>query len=238
MTPATNRASQLPSSILVASLAWGLFLGTLPWPGSAGAASNRSAGTSATLQTVADDYRQARLQTAATEEALDELVLAPNPDLPQAFEEFHDNFQRMEQIGKELLRHADGMHYRGTYYFVESPKTLESCPFPRSARYADQQSIDLGENFGLVSETGGGVKLAFRAYQFDIEQLDDYFGNHLTPAGLVTMAQILRKARVDGDNLQLMLSLALKALERAKATLPVSPPVSPLGSAPVSPPGG
>ena len=180
---------------------------------------NRSPGASATVQGVEDDYRQAQRQTAATEAALNGVAISADLDLKQSFDYFSANRELMEQIGMRLVTHADGMFYRGTFYFVESGKSLESCAFPRTGRTDDQRSIDLGEDFNAISETGGEVKRSFRAFQFDIEQIQAYLANNLTPSGVDTIDQMLRKAKVDSDSLRETLGQALAALEHAKTTL-------------------
>jgi hypothetical protein len=182
--------------------------------------SERLVGTSATLQNVEDDYRQAQLQAAATEEAMDAMLIAADLDLGQAFDTFTVHRNRMEQLGGRLVTHADGMFFRGTYYFVESGKTMESCALPRAGKAAGQRSVDLGENFDAVSEAGGGIKRAFRAFQLDLEQIHDYLSDNLTPSGLDTMEQIVRKARVDSESLQDLLQEALAVLGRARTSLP------------------
>lgn len=193
----------------------------------AGCAGSKSAPTAtgnATLPSVADDYRQAQLQAAATEEALQELPFADHLDLPRSFYWFSDHADRMDQIGERLVTHAIGMYYRGTYYFVESPRSLESCAYPRGGRFVDQQGIDLGEDFAPISEAGGEVKRAFRAYQFDIQQIRCVLGRNLTPASARSLLPIMRKAGVDSASLQKALLQALQALEHAKAALPQGAP--------------
>jgi len=175
------------------------------------------------------------LQTQAVEEALAGLVVAPNPDLGQAFDFFTTNATMMEDIGRRLITHADGMFYRGTYYFVETGKSLEACAIPRVGRMDEQRSIDLGKDFDAVSETGGEVKRAYRAFQFDIKTVRDALGYNLTPAGLESVDLVLHKAQVDSDSLQAALDNALRALDRAKSTL-AQQQVVPSSPAPVVPP--
>jgi hypothetical protein len=206
-----------------ALLASVLFAAVTLLAGCASMGTGRNSGTSATLQSVKDDYHQAQLQTAATQEALNELVLAEVSDLEQSFALFSANFESMEQIGKRLVAHADGMYLRGTYYFVESSKSLEACALPRAAKSDELKGIDLGEDFEAISEAGGEIKRAFRAYQFDIEQVHCYLASHLTPTGIDTIDQFLRKAAVDGESLQEALQKALDAMERAKANMPQAP---------------
>ena len=210
----------MKSPICQFSLCAGLLLAaTFLLAGCASLGMGTTAPASASLQSVEDDYRQAQLQTAATEEALDGLAVASDLDLKRAFNFFSGNRDKMEQIGSRLVRHADGMFLRGTYYFVESGKSMEACAFPRSGKNDDQQSINLGEDFNPISEAGGEVKRAFRAFQLDIEQLHDYLANNLTPAGIDSMDLILRKAKVDSDSLQETLKQALTALGHAKTNL-------------------
>ena len=174
---------------------------------------------SATVQGVADDSQLAQLQTAATQEALDGLTIASDPDLKQAFDYFTANQEKMEQLGKRLIMHSDGMFYRGTFYFVESGKSLEACAFPRTGRTDDQRSIDLGEDFDAISLAGGGVKRAYRAFQSDIELIRYYLANNLSPVGIDNLDQMLRKSKVDSASLQSALRQALRAVEHAKTAL-------------------
>jgi hypothetical protein len=197
-----------------ATLATMLLLG-----GCASIGMGRAKEASATVQGVADDYQVAQLQTAATQEALDGLTISPDPDLKQAFDYFSANKEKMDQVGKRLITHSDGMFYRGTFYFVESGKSLEACAFPRTGRTDDQRSIDLGEDFDAISLAGGGVKRAYRAFQLDIELIYSYLSSNLTPVGIDTMDLMLRKAKVDSDSLQLALRQAFRAVDHAKTAL-------------------
>lgn len=187
--------------------------------GCVGTRAGRGSTGGATLQGVTDDYQQALRQTAATEEALLGIVFSPQPDLRQAFGFFSANQQMMEQIGGRLLQHADGMFYRGTFYFVESGRSLEACALPRTGRTDDLRVIDLGEDFDSVSEAGGEIKRAYRAFQFDIEKIHDYLANNLTPAGVDSIGQIFDKAQVDSASLEEALDHGVAALEQARTSL-------------------
>jgi hypothetical protein len=210
MKPYTSYVARLTCKVVCAALLLA---------GCASLKPGRAATDSATVQGVADDYRQAQLQTEATEAALEGLAISPDQDLKQAFDYFTANLNLMEQAGKRLTTHANGMFYRGTYYFVESGKSLEACAFPRSGRTDDLRTVDLGKDFYVISEAGGEIKRAFRAYQFDIEQIHDFLANDLTPIGVDAMEQMLRKAKVDSDSLQQTLRRAVAALEQAKVNM-------------------
>ena len=151
------------------------------------------------------------------------LAVAALPDLKLNFDFFTLNRDKMEQVGTRLVQHADGMFFRGTYYFVESGKSLEACAIPRIGR-SDEQPIDLGGDFNTISEDGGEVKRGFRAFQLDIEQLHEFLAENLSLAGIDALDPFFRKAKVDSDSLQQTLREALAALERAKKNLPQGAP--------------
>lgn len=182
---------------------------------------------SATLQGISDDYLWALHQTQATEEALLGVSLAPPPDLGQAFRFYQANAELMLQAGERLLRHADGMFYRGTFYLVESGRSLEACALPRTGRNDEQRVIDLGEDFDKVSEAGGEIKRAYRAFQFDVVKLREVLDHLLTPASVDTLQPIFEKAQVDSTGLQEALERGLGVLEVTQATLARRQPLPP-----------
>ena len=178
---------------------------------------------SATLQTVTDDYRQALRQASATEQALDALEVTGVVDLRQALDYFTANEELMEQIGVRLTAHADGMFYRGTYYFVEAGKSLEACALPRAAQADERRTVDLGPEFYLVSDAGEEVKYAWRDYQFDIEQIRYLVSNDPRPIGIDTTEQLYRMAKVDIVSLKDALRKALASLDQASRKLAQPP---------------
>jgi len=64
------------------------------------------------------------------------------------------------------------------------------------------------------------VKRAWRAFEFDINQLYETLDGALEPTLVNGLDQIRLKAQVDGDSLQEALHKALTALEQAQADLP------------------
>ncbi|GFO66621.1 hypothetical protein GMLC_02000 [Geomonas limicola] len=214
-----------------------VFLLTALVAGCAGTGASRNTSSpygSATLQGISDDYLWALHQTQATEEALLGITLAAPPDLRQAFRFYLANAELMIQAGDHLLHHADGMFYRGTFYLVESGRSLEACALPRTGRNDEQRVIDLGDDFDRVSEAGGEIKRAYRAFQFDVVQLRDVLDNNLTLAMVDELDPIFEKAQVDSTSLQEALERGLGVLEETQATLarrqalPASPLPMPL----------
>ena len=170
----------------------------------------------ATVQSVQDDLKLALMQSEATEEALNELLVTDVADLEQAYQEFSIAVARMQDTGNRLVTHADELRYGGPSYLVESGQTPTACVFPRLRVPQDSKQAQLGEHFDAVAAEAWKVKRAYRAFQFDISQINEVLYQNLTPRTLDTLRNIINKARVDGDSLQEALTRAQAVLERAK----------------------
>ena len=173
--------------------------------------------TTATLQGLQDDYRQAVLQAAATTGALNELTVSDTADLDRAYRRFAEEATRMQEIGTRLLDHAQAMQARGASYLVESEKTATACVFPAGRRPEDRRTADLGGHFEEIARQGWEVKRAYRAYQFDLGQISRYLAHKVEPSAMNAITPILDKSRVDADSLKYALEKVQAALERAQA---------------------
>ena len=171
----------------------------------------------ATLASVQDDYQQATLETAGTEEALNELVVSEPIDLEQAYQVFAESVDRIQQTGKRLITHADEMHFSGASYLVESGKAPTACLYPRLQQPDDAKAAEYGEYFNAISDEGWEVKRAFRAFEFDISQLKDTLSMSRKGNMVQGMTPIIRKAQADGESFRESLADALAAIERAKS---------------------
>lgn len=185
--------------------------------GCAGLWGERRDRMSASLQTVQDDLTYTQLQITETQKALEELAVAPVADLPEAYQSLRGEVNKMTGAGARLVRHAEGMHYRGGSYLVESESSATQCQYPRLSANAGTRALELGEAFGPIAEQSKEVQRAYRAFEFDIASINDYLFNHLTPQGIDIMQLFFRKAEVDGESLSLALDRARAAVQEAKA---------------------
>lgn len=200
--------------------------------GCATTAKKSAATSTATIQTVSDDYRQAQRQAAATLQAVNALAVVEPEDIKPSFAYLKRNVEMMEQVGQRLLRHAEGMFYRGTFYFVESGKSLQACALPSAGLPEEGRSIDLGPDFYPISDAGGKVKDGLQGFLFDVRQIRNMIADNPTPAGVDSAEKFMDKANVDGEFLQLALQSGITALDRAAKDFP---PAAPSTSAPVAP---
>lgn len=170
----------------------------------------------ATVQRVQDDLKLAQLQIVATIDALNELSVSDVADLEQAYQEFAVWVARMEDTGSRLVAHADEMRYSGPSYLVESGRTPTACAFPRLRVPQDSKEAQLGEHFDAVAAETWKAKRAYRAFQFDITQINEVLYQNLTPRTLDNLRNMVRKARVDAESLREALTRAQALLEKAK----------------------
>ena len=177
----------------------------------------QSAHPTATLQSVQDDYTMAQMQTEATEDALDEISASADVDLQQAYDTFAKSAGSVLETGNRLVTHADEMHFRGAPYLVESEQSPTACVFPPLRKSEGQQIEETGSYFGTISAEAWEVKRAFRAFQFDLDQIRGYLSGNLTPKTIDIISPIMLKAKVDADSLKYALEQALSALEQAQA---------------------
>lgn len=171
----------------------------------------------ATLQSVQDDFNQAELEAEETQDALIELEYSDIADLKQAFEAFSESADNLLWTGEHLIIHADEMHFQGDSYLVESEVSATACVYPRLRRPEDKTVADLGPYFDAIADQSWDVKRAWRAYQFDISQIEYSLSANLTPVKVQAITTIFQKAKVDGVSLKESLEQALANIEAAKA---------------------
>lgn len=199
----------LPASLLLVTM--------VLMTGCAGFGKGEPVRMTATLQSVEDDLKMAEQETEATADALNELVVSDVADLEQAYGSFSDLVRGMQSTGERLMVHADEMRFQGAGYLVESEKSATACVYPRLRRPEDKTVADLGHYFDAIAQEGWDLKRAWRAYEFDISQIDDSISKKLTPKSVEAMTPFIRKAKVDHDSLKEALDQALAAIARAKA---------------------
>ncbi|MCM0083216.1 hypothetical protein L4X63_16650 [Geomonas sp. Red32] len=168
-----------------------------------------SSAPTATLLQVQDDYRAAEEQAAATEWALHDLYFAPDHDIPQAYKVFCGEAANMEVKGKNLVTHAEGIHYRGEGYLVEPEVNSAKCPLPGAAPAVQTRPARLGNFYNVIDGQAWDIRDNWRAYQFDIRQICEALDRNFNPALIDALTPIFGKAAVDNASL-------IESLEQAR----------------------
>lgn len=178
---------------------------------------NWTAPKTATLQNVQDDLTYAQMKTKDSREALDELLLADQADLPAAYKSFTAKLNLMEGAGSRLTQNADGLIYRGNSYLVEAEASAGQCRYPRLSKSSGMPKLILGDAFDPIAEQSAHVQRAYRAFESDLTAVSTHLSRHLTEQGVRDMAMFIRKGETDGESLSYALAQAKAAVDKAKA---------------------
>jgi hypothetical protein len=204
-----------PAAIVAA-----LLLGALTClSGCATTGMQRSENTGATMQTVENDIRLAVAQVDVTGVSLADLVRPGQPDVKKAYGTYAANVDKMENLGKKLLEHADKMSTQGKEYFEEWRKQGNKYTNPEIQALSEQRRADLSAVFVKISEASIGVKGAAKTYLTDISEIKTYLSNDLTPKGVEAITPVSNKTVTDGENLKGAVKGLLPAIANARAEL-------------------
>jgi hypothetical protein len=179
----------------------------------------RSAKTGTSMETVERDIRAAVTQVDATDASLDEVVKPGQQDVKKAFKKYTADVRKMESQGKTLFEHADRMSAQGKEYFEDWRTQGNTYVNPQIQALSEQRRADLSAVFGKISDASVGVKGAFKAYLSDIQEIQSYLSNDLTPKGVEALAPVTQKAVQDGAALKAAVAPVLSAIGTARAEL-------------------
>lgn len=179
----------------------------------------RSERTSASIADVQKDIRNVHVNINNTNNSLEKLTQENQSDPKKYFKQYSSNVKKMEKSGKELLEHTEKMSAQGKDYFAEWRVQGDGYSNPDIQSLSEQRRADLSTAFAEISNSSVGVKGALRVYMNDIEEIQTYLSNDLTPAGIESIRPIANKAIGDGNYLNEAIAPVSEALASAKAAL-------------------
>jgi hypothetical protein len=179
----------------------------------------RSEKTTTTMQTVADEISQVAEQLDVTAASMDELTKWGQPDVKKAFDAFSVNVVKMDNLEKQLSKHADEMKSRGKEYFAEWKKQGDGYANPQIRELSEQRRAALGQVYDKIAKASIGVKSAFRAYMSDLTEIQTYLSNDLTQKGITSITPISERVVRDGDSLKNSVTGVQTAIDDANAEM-------------------
>ncbi|MBU4229966.1 MAG: hypothetical protein KKG88_06655 [Proteobacteria bacterium] len=185
-------------------------------PGCATTGSGRAEKTTAKMEVVDSEIRQAVVQIDATGLSLEKLITPGLSDTKGAFETYSENVVKMERLGEKLIKHTDEMSVRGKDYFAEWEKQGNTYTNPQIRELSEQRRSDLNTVYRKISESSIGVKGWFIAYMRDIKEIQSFLSTDLTDKGIASITPVARKAINDGTVLRNAVLPVLSALDGAK----------------------
>ena len=188
-------------------------------PGCATTGSGRAEKTTAKMEVVDSEIRQAVVQIDATGLSLEKLIAPGLSDTKDAFETYSENVVKMERLGEKLIKHTDEMSVRGKDYFAEWEKQGNTYTNPQIRELSEQRRSDLNTVYRKISESSIGVKGWFIAYMRDIKEIQSFLSTDLTDKGIASITPVARKAINDGTVLRNGVLPVLSALDGAKSEM-------------------
>ena len=165
------------------------------------------------MQTVEGDYRQASAQIDTNRVSLEDLIKPDQTDMKKAYDNYAENVDKMEKVGKRLDKHTEKMRSRDNDYFMEWESSYTS---PEIRELSERRRIEMRESYAKIPEASIGVKGALKSYLADIRDIQKYLSNDLTPKGIDAIRPISGRAVTDGDSLKESIKQVLTAIDRAK----------------------
>jgi len=173
-----------------------------------------------------DDIAEARRnvtdsQTAvqSTLDVLDELNNVGGPWPPDLLNQFTITLARLEGDSFKLREHTRAMHSRGDAYFNEWQLHLTQSRDPEVRSQAGERHQALQESFGIIQQASQRASEAFKPFLLDLHALRRAFENEATSNASDSTKELIRKARNEGQRVQLELEAIRRELESAASNL-------------------
>jgi hypothetical protein len=179
----------------------------------------RSAKTGSAMQSVESDIKQVIAQVDVTGASLQDLIRPGQPDAKKAFKKYTDNVDKMQDMEQRFSEHTDKMRVQGKEYFEEWRTDGKTYTNPQIQALGEQRRADLSADFVRISEASVGVKGSFNAYMSDLNEIQNYLSNDLTPKGVEAISPIAQQAVMDGTSLQAAIYPVLNAVSSARGEL-------------------
>ncbi|GFO55019.1 hypothetical protein GMSM_20260 [Geomonas sp. Red276] len=180
---------------------------------------DRSVKASNSIQQVDTDIRELIVKIDVSGASLDALVAAGNPNLKESFDTFTKDLGKLDDKGKQVIKHMEEMKARNTEYFAEWEKQGDTYTNPEIRELSDERRIKLADTYAQVPAAGAGVQRAYLAYLSDLKQIQIFLSNDLTPSGIQAIDPVAKKSIQDRDALKMSLGPVLVALDAIKAEL-------------------
>jgi len=171
------------------------------------------------MQTVENDITQAVALVDVTMASLEDLMAPGQTDRTKAFAAYSDNVEKTDQLGKQVIKHAEQMAARGEKYFEEWDREGDAYSNAKIRKLSDQRVAELVEIYAKIPMAGVALRDAFSAYLSDIKRIQADLSRDLAPMKIEAVAPIARKAVTDSESLKTAVKPVISAIDRTKAEL-------------------
>lgn len=185
----------------------------------------RAEKTTASMQAVNTDISQASMQIDAVKANLDNLLrtgqsqAALSDDIKLAYESFEKSADKMKDDGEKLNKDIDEMAEAGNNYFLEWAKEGGTYTDPNIMKLSEERRASLNSTFREMQSATASVRANLNTYLNDLDQVQKYLSNDLTPQGIAGIAWIAGAVERNGERLKQSFGPVEKSITQARSTL-------------------
>lgn len=179
----------------------------------------RSVKASNSIEEVDTEIREMVVQIDATAASLDAVVNPGQSDMKKSFKSYSGNVDDLEKKGGKVLKRSEEMAKNSKEYFSEWEKQGEDYTNPQLRELSEERRIKLAGIYAQVPAASAGVKETYLVYLTDLQEIEKYLSNDLTPEGVKSITPIAHKSVQNLDSLKASLRPVIYALDEIKAEL-------------------
>lgn len=179
----------------------------------------RAINTSNSMQDVDEEMRKMSTQIVVTATSLETLIDAEVPDLKNDFDAYSANLKKLNHQGKIVLKRIDEMKSKSKEYFVEWEKQENTYTNQTIRDLSEQRRIKLAKSYDEVRIKSIGIKEAYQAYSEDLNEIQAYLANDLTPSGIDALKPVTQKANQNLKQLKKSFEPVIEALNEIRAQM-------------------
>jgi chromosome segregation ATPase len=185
----------------------------------------RAEKTTTSMQAVDSEIKSASMQIDVVKASLESLIRTgqqpgAQPDnVKAAYETFTANADKMQDSGKNLNSHINEMSSQGNDYFEEWAKEGGSYTNPQIQKLSEERRSRLSDTFREMELATAGVRGNLNSYLSELEQVQTYLSNDLTPQGIAAISPVAQSVIQSGDKLKQSFAPVETAIMQARSEL-------------------
>jgi len=168
--------------LLLGNLGMMALLGLLA--GCASPGYQKAGATSEALQVAANRITNGILQIDVTLTALTNLVNNPQGDLAPRYKKYCDDVASLRSVAVDVNNKAIAMRAKGRDYFTEWEQQLATIKNQDIRQVSNEQMTEMIRKFQEVNNSYQEVRMRFKPFMSDLEDIQTYLGTDLTVGGI------------------------------------------------------
>jgi hypothetical protein len=147
----------------------------------------KAGATSEALQVAANRITNGILQIDVTLTALTNLVNNPQGDLAPRYKKYCDDVANLRSVAADVNNKAIAMQAKGRDYFAQWEDQLATIKNQDIRQVSADQMKDMMDKFQDLSTSYQQVRMRFKPFMSNLEDIQTYLGTDLTVAGVTAI---------------------------------------------------